>query len=112
MDARTLGRIYVAVVQTVMLYGSEMWVLTSRIGSFLGRLHHRVTQRLTGRQPWQERYGVWVYPPLDSAIAEATLQDLKTYVYRRQNRVAQFIATRPIMELWLAEEHIPGSRMT
>ena len=97
-DERTSGQIYLAVVQSVMLYGSEMWVLTSRIGSFLGRLHHRVTQRLTGRQPWQERYGVWVYPPLDSAMAEATLQYLKTYVYRHQNRVAQFIVTRPIVE--------------
>ena len=27
-DARTLGQIYLAVVQSVLLYGSETWVLT------------------------------------------------------------------------------------
>ena len=27
-DRRTLGRFYVAVVQTVLLFGSETWVLT------------------------------------------------------------------------------------
>ena len=77
-DERTSGQIYLTVVQSVMLYGSETRVVTSHIGKVLGGLHHRVTQSLTGRQPWQERGGVWVYPPLDSAMAEATLKDLKT----------------------------------
>ena len=41
-DARTLGRIYVVVVQVVLMYGSEMWVMTPHIGRVLGRFHHRV----------------------------------------------------------------------
>ena len=52
-DERTSGHIYLAVVQSFMLYGSETWVVTYCIGGVLGRLHHRVTQRLTGRQPWK-----------------------------------------------------------
>ena len=34
-DARTLGIIYMEMVQAVMLYGSEMWVMTPRIGGLL-----------------------------------------------------------------------------
>ena len=60
VDEQTSGQIYLAVVQLVMMYGSETWVVTYCIGRVLGGLHHRVTQRLTGRQPWQERDGVWV----------------------------------------------------
>ena len=77
-DARTLGVIYIAVVQAVMLYGSEMWVMKPRIGRVWGRFHHRVDRRLTGRQPCRGRYGGWLYPPLLDAIAEAVLQEVET----------------------------------
>ena len=57
-DARILGQIYLAVVQSVMLYGSDTWVMTPRIYRMLGGFHHRVAQRLTERQPWKGRDGV------------------------------------------------------
>ena len=38
-DARTLGQIYLAVVQSVMLYGLETWVMTPHIGRVLGGFH-------------------------------------------------------------------------
>ena len=50
-DAWTSGQIYLAVVQSVMLYGSETWVMTPHIGRVLGIFHHRVDRRITGRQP-------------------------------------------------------------
>ena len=55
---------------------------------------------------------MWVYPPLDDAMAEVELQEVETYVSRRQNTVAQFIATRPIMDLCLAAERRPGPRVS
>ena len=103
-DARTSGQIYLAVVQLVQLYGSETWVMTPYIGRVLGGFHHRLAHRLTGRQPWRGRDGVWIYPPLEDAMAEAGLQEVDTYVSRCQNTVAQFIATRPIRNLCLAAE--------
>ena len=44
-------------------------------------------------------------------MGEAGLQEVDTYVYRRQNTVAQFIVTRPIMDLCLAAERRMGSRV-
>ena len=82
------------------------------IGSVLGGFHHRVASRLTGRQPWQGRDRVWVYLPLDDVMAEVELQEVETYVSRRQNTVAQFIASRPIMDLCLAAERRPGPRVS
>ena len=49
-DARTSGQIYLSVVQLVVLYGSETWVLTPHMQRVLGGFHHRVAHRLTGRQ--------------------------------------------------------------
>ena len=40
-DARTSGRIYVAVVQAVMLYGSKTWVMTQHIRRVLGGFYNR-----------------------------------------------------------------------
>ena len=74
-DARISGNIYLAVVQLVLLYGSETWVLTLRTKRVLGRLHHRLARRLKGRQPWKGRDRGWVYPPLDDAMAEAGLKE-------------------------------------
>ena len=46
-DTCDMGRIYVAVVQAVMIYGLETWVITSHIGRVLGGFHNRVACRLT-----------------------------------------------------------------
>ena len=109
--SRTSGHIYLAVVQSVLIYGSEMWVMTPRIGRGLGRLYHRVAHRLTWRQPWRGQDGVCVYLPLEDSMVEVRLRGAKTYVSCRQNTVTQFIATRPIMDLCLAAEWMPGSRV-
>ena len=37
-------------------------------------------------------------------MSEVGLQEVETYVSRRQNTVAQYIATWPMMELCLAEK--------
>ena len=67
-DAWTSGRIYVVVVQAVLLYVLEMWVVTPRIAKVLGGFHHRVACRLIGRQTCRGRDGRWVYPPLEEVI--------------------------------------------
>ena len=48
--------------------------MTSRIGRVWGQFHHRVVRRLTERQPWRVRDGVWVYPLLEDAMVEAGFQ--------------------------------------
>ena len=103
-DARTLGKIYLAVVQLVILYRLETWVTTPHIGRVWGGLRHRVTLRMTGRQPWKGRDGIWVYPQLEDPMVEVGLQEVDRYVSRHQNMAAKFISTSPIMGLCMAEE--------
>ena len=42
---------------------------------------------------------VWHYPSLKGAMKEAGLTDIRTSILRRQNTVAQYIATRPLLDL-------------
>ena len=109
-DARTSGRIYLAVVKSVMIYGSESWVLTPHMKRVLGGLFHRVARRLTGRQPRRGQEGGWVYPGTEDAMAETGLQEVENYVSCRQNTVTQYIATKPIMDRCLAAKRNPGPR--
>ena len=44
-------------------------------------------------------------------MAEPGLQEVETYSSRLHNTVTQFIVTRPIMDLCLAAERRPGSRV-
>ena len=42
-------------------------------------------------------------------MAEAVFEEIMTYVTRRQNTVAQYIVTRPIMDLCERSDRSPGA---
>ena len=107
-DSCTLGQIYLEVVQFSLIYGSETWVLMPRMKRVLGGFHYRGPRRLTGQQPQKGREGGWVYPPCEDAMAEVGLHEVDTYIYHHQNTVAQYILTRPIIDLCLTAKHSQG----
>ena len=45
-------------------------------------------------------------------MAEVGFQELETYVSCRQNTVAQYNATRPIMDMFLVAKRRPGTRVS
>ena len=65
----------------------------------LESFQHRVARRITGKQPWRRVDGIWEYPPLAEALGGAGFEGIRKLVTRRQNTVAQYIATRTIMDL-------------
>ena len=98
-DPKVSGHFFKVVSQDVLIFGAETWVLTSRTKRALDSFQHRVARRLTGRQPRRRGYGSWSYPPLEEAMGEAGFEGIMKYITRRQNMVAQYIPTRPIMDL-------------
>ena len=50
-DKRVSGNFFKAVVQAVLLFGAETWVLTPRIERALESFLHGAACRITGRQP-------------------------------------------------------------
>ena len=51
--------IYKAVIQTVLLYISESWVVTDAMLKVLEGLYHQVDQRITGMSSQKIREGGW-----------------------------------------------------
>ena len=106
---RILGIFFKAVVQQVLLFGAETWVVTPKMERVLSAFLHRAARRLTGRKARREKDGDWHYPSLEGAMKEAGLTDIWTSILRRQNTVAQYIATRPFLDLLEGGESERGS---
>ena len=108
-DPKVSRSFYTAVTQQVLLFGAESWVLTKRMESALEAFQGRVARCLTGRMPRRGRDGEWIYLPLAGSTKEAGIVRARTSVLRRQNTVAQFIATRPILGLCEVAERRRGT---
>ena len=64
---RDQGDMDKAVVQLVLLYGSERWVVTGGILKVLDGFHHREARRITGVTEKRGASGYWEYPPVVEA---------------------------------------------
>ena len=96
----------------MLLFGSKTWVLTHRLEKSLKGFHHRAVRQMAGMGPKHQRDGTLVYPPIGVDLSTVVLEEIGVYISRRQNTVAQYIATRPITELCLAAERKPGMRIS
>ena len=85
------GIFFKVVIQVVLIFGMETWVVTPHMGRALGIIHNRVDHRLTKRNPWRLRYGGWEYPlfeeVMEEEIWEVGLEVVEVYVLRRKNTV-------------------------
>ena len=109
---RVSDKVFKAVVQAVLLFGEETWVLTPRMEWALDSFQNGAARRLTGRQPRRRGEGRWTYPPLKEATREAGFGGIRKSITRRQNTVAQYIATQPIMDLCEWDTQRLGARVS
>ena len=87
-EKRVSGNFFKAVVQQVLLFWAETWVLTPWIERELEIFMHRAACRITGRQTRRRWDGKWYYPSLQGAMRDAGFIDIRESVTRRQNTVA------------------------
>ena len=85
--------------------------MTGKMESALDAFQGRVVRRLTGRQLRWGNDGKLFYPSLTGALKEAGVVRVRTSILRRQNTVAQFIATRPNLGLCEVAERRRGTRV-
>eukprot|EP00977_Amphora_coffeiformis_P025513 scaffold20302_cov185-Amphora_coffeaeformis.AAC.5 len=91
---------YKAVVQSVLLYGCETWVVTTQVLATLESFHHRVARRLTGKViRWNPSEKRWVYPPLDEALEDSGLLSIAHYIRVRQRTLEDTSSTFSILRL-------------
>ena len=87
-DMRVSGNFFKAVVQQVLLFGAETWVVTPRLERALNSFMHGAMRQITGRHPRIGWDGKWFYPSLEGGMKEAGFKDVRTSINTRQNTFA------------------------
>ena len=87
---KKVSRMFIkAMVQVVLCFGAETWVMNPCTGRALGGFQHRVVQRINGRNTLQLLNRIWEYPPLETDMKEVGFEYLEAYVIMRKNTVMQ-----------------------
>ena len=92
----TMAYFYKAVVQAVLLYGSESWVITTKMWRALNSFHHRCARYIAGEHIRQRPDGEWTFPETERILAQCKLQTVEEYIARRKRTVSNYIVGRPI----------------
>jgi len=110
-DARVSGYFYKAVVQSVVLYGSETWTLDQAKLNALRGLHNRLTRNIAHKRGTRDpRTGEWSYPPIADAQKIAGIFPMEHYLSARQRSFVDQVSVRPIAGLCRAVTQQPDAR--
>jgi len=72
------AKFYKAVVQSVLLYGSETWNLIETVLARLEGFHiHAAYQMVWKHKPCKGLFGNWIYPSTKDALEECGLHSVK-----------------------------------
>ena len=90
---------YKAMVQAVLLFGSETWNITSTLMKRLDGFHMRAAWRMARvNKPRANPDGSWTYPQSALTLEEVALHPIAQYVEVRRQTIAKFIVNRPIFD--------------
>ena len=94
---KVCGVFYRAVVESVLLYGSESWTITPVLLARLEGFHIRAAWRMTTEhRPRRGPGRTWVYPSSNDVLQEVGLQTMEAYITRRRQTIVAWVVDRPL----------------
>ena len=103
-DHLTLVTFYRVVVQEVILFVAETWVISMTTEKRISGVHMIFLQQVTWKRAKRSSYGTWRQEGSESALKVAGTQEVRMFIDRRQEMVAQWVALRPIFEVCAQQE--------
>jgi len=95
---RIAAKFYKAVVQAVLLYGSETWVLSTTALASLKGFHIRAAYRMAVRHKPRRGPGHrCIYPKSKYVLEECGMSTLAEYITVCWQTIAVYVATHPIL---------------
>jgi hypothetical protein len=92
-NPKLMATFYKAIVQAVLLYGSESWAISTNKMRELNAFHNRCA-RVIARMPiQQDSEGTWTCPQTIEVLETAGLLPIQEYIRRRRATVLQYIST-------------------
>jgi hypothetical protein len=95
-----MGHFYKAIVQSILLYGAETWVIKPETMKKLRTFHRRAARYITHRhiRPLNDGTGEWIYPSSEAVLEDAGLFEIEVYIQRRRDTVFKFVKNRKSIE--------------
>ena len=112
---RVMGHFYKAIVQSILSYGAETWVITPKHMQKLRTFHRSCARYITRRfiRPANDGTDEWIYPSSESVLDEAGLFEIEVYIQRRRDTVFNFVKNREIYQECLElETDVENSEFT
>ena len=88
--------IYKELVQAVILYGSERWVVTDAMMTVLEGFHHRISGRIERMTSGRDDDGEWEWHLVNMALEVTGIWPIREYVQRRHEKIAEYNIGRPM----------------
>ena len=99
-EARVSAMFYRSVFQTVLIFGEDTWFFPEEISRNLEGVHVGFLRQITGQRVVQQEEGTWRQVAAQKVLEKAGTQPLGTYIDRSQATVAEWVALRPILEVY------------
>ena len=75
---------------SVILYGSETWVLNGTMRNKLKNFHHRIIRSISGFYPeFDEDSGIYKYPSINNEMNKIVIEELEIYMRRRRDSLIE-----------------------
>ena len=93
-----MGYFYKAIVQAVLLYASESWVMTDPAMKALNSFHHKCARYIAREHIKQQTNGEWILPSSTAVLQKCGLFKIEEYIMRRKQTVENFVLGQPIYQ--------------
>jgi hypothetical protein len=94
-----MARFYLAIIQAILLYGSESWSLSSDCMRHLNAFHARCARFMAHKPIRRHSDGTWDHPATDTVLQLCGLSPLPTYIAKRKTTLLNSYA-RPYCALY------------
>jgi Reverse transcriptase (RNA-dependent DNA polymerase) len=96
---KVISRFYESVILSVLLYGSETWVMTDQHYRALNTFH-KVAARKIAQLPirYDGEKEEWIYPPLQKVFEKTGLSPLYDYIHKRREYILDFAKNHPLYQ--------------
>ena len=98
-NVKVMATFYKVIVQSVLLYGSESWVLSEHAKRKLKSFHNRCARFVTGRHI-RKIEETWIYPSSKDTLELAGLLTIDEYITKRKETVKGYAVTTEIFKKW------------
>ena len=96
VNSKIMAKFYITIVQAVLLYGADSWVIKKRDYDALKSFHRRAVRYMTGQHIRKLGENQWNYPEHEKLLKKCGLFDIDIYITRRRGTLRKYLEeTKP-----------------